>query len=291
MISHLISICSWRALALLMLASCSPAMAGQPPEPELRAAIQYGLLPAQQGDIFLPSGDGRQRRAAILVVHGGGWIGGSRTTNAGLSRFLATEGFVVFNIDYRLAIASVPTTHWPAQLEDCELALRWLKLHAEVLRVDPNRIGAVGDSVGGTLAVLLGVVRTGAPRSAADRPAIAAVVDQFGIMDLAALGSRAKDMNEGLFGRATAAVDQVQSVSPIPAVTGASAPMLIVHGTYDDFVPLRQSQDLVTALTSHGVAAQLIAFAGGHGFAGMSGDAIAALFTQEAAWLRHYLGS
>ena len=221
-------------LALVLLASCSAVRAAPPPDPEMRHDIQYGPLPAEQGDLFLPAQDGQQRRAAILVIHGGGWIGGSRATNAGLSRFLATRGFVVFNVDYRLAVASLPATHWPAQLEDCQLAVRWLKRHAAELRVDPARIGAVGDSAGGTLAVLLGTVRPGA---ASDHPEVAAVVDQFGVTDLAALGSSAAQMNEGLFGTAAAKPDQLRSVSPLPDITGRSAPMLIVHGERDDFVP------------------------------------------------------
>ncbi len=253
--------------------------------------MQYGPLPAEQGDLFLPPGDSRQRRSAVLVIHGGGWIGGSRAANAGLSRFLAAQGFVVFNIDYRLAVASIPATHWPAQLEDCQLALRWMKQHAAELRIDPARIGAVGDSAGGTLAVLLGVLRSGPPGSAANRPELAAVVDQFGVMDLAALGSSAGEMNQGLFGTAAPTSDQLRSVSPLPAVSNASAPMLIVHGDRDDFVPSAQSHELLAALTAHGVAAQLITFAGGHGFAGVGGDAIVALFEQEAAWLKRRLGS
>ena len=272
-------------LALLALAFGFPAAAA-PPDPELRRAIQYGPLPTEQGDLFLPAGDGRQRRAAVLVIHGGGWIGGSRSANAGLSRFLAANGFVVFNIDYRLAVATDPVTHWPAQIEDCQLAVRWLKQHAAELRVDPARIGAVGDSAGGTLAVLLGVLSKGA----ASRPEVAAVVDQFGVMDLAALGNRAGEIDAGLFGTTAATSDQLRSVSPLPAVTGASAPMLIVHGDQDDFVPFGQSRDLLAALREHGVAAQLIVFPGGHGFVGLSGDGIAALFEQETAWLKRRLG-
>ena len=272
----------------MALAICSAA-APAPPDPEVRPAIQYAPLPAEQGDLFLPPGDGRQRRAAVLVIHGGGWIGGSRTANTGLSRFLAAQGFVVFNIDYRLAMAALPATHWPAQLEDAQLAVRWLKQHAAELRVDPARIGAVGDSAGATLAVLLGVLG-GAPGVAGGRPEIAAVVDQFGVMDLAALGSSAGDMDAGLFGTAAATAEQLQSVSPLPAVSHASAPMLIVHGDRDDFVPPGQSRDLLAALTGHGVAAQLITFPGGHAFTGLSGDGIAALFEQEAAWLKRRLG-
>ncbi len=281
------------AWAFAVVAGCMsmPALAAPPPIPfTQRANIAYGPLNQEQGDLFLPATQEGRLRPAILVIHGGGWIAGTRTTNAWLSGLIANRGFVVFDIDYRLGDPARPETHWPAQLVDAQLAVRWLRSNARELRIDPARIGAIGDSAGGTLAVFLGVLDHAIPGDeadllAAEATSVTAVVDQFGIMDLGALGPAAAAMEEGIFGSRTPTAGQMDAVSPLSFVTRHSAPMLVVHGSRDAVVPVAQSERLARALTAAAVKMRLDVFDGGHGFDGVGPADQAALFARHIDWL------
>ena len=103
---------------------------------------------------------GGETRPGIVVIHGGGWLEGdkssftSRTHGVpGNIEDFAALGFVAVAINYRLS-GEAP---YPAALEDCKCAVRWLRAHAGEYRLDPDRIGAYGNSAGGHLALLLGM--------------------------------------------------------------------------------------------------------------------------------------
>lgn len=283
-------------IAMLVLAGmANPHQAAAEDNFATRTDVAYGPLAAERGDLFLPPQSGARRRPAVLVIHGGGWVNGARGSNAWLCELLANQGFVVFNIDYRLAEAAKPETHWPAQLVDAQLAVRWLRANAGDLAIDPARIGAIGDSAGGTMAVFLGVLPRLVPGDQAtllsDQPAyVTAVVDEFGIMDLAAMGATATGVITALFGTATPAPGLVDAVSPLREVNRRSVPMRVVHGNRDELVPIAQSQQLVQALKANGVDAQLVTYAGGHGFEGVSPEDLQALFMANITWLGQRLG-
>ncbi|MEM7315774.1 MAG: alpha/beta hydrolase, partial [Planctomycetota bacterium] len=90
-------------------------------------------------------------RPAVLVIHGGAWRGGNRRQLAGYAKSLCKMGFNCFAIDYRLA----PDHKFPAQIEDCQSAVKWIRENAERYNVDPERLGAIGYSAGGHLVSLL----------------------------------------------------------------------------------------------------------------------------------------
>ena len=93
--------------------------------------------------IFQPEGDGPF--PALLDVHGGAWNRGDRTADEVMNRALAASGMVVAAIDFRLA----PAHPYPAQVQDVNLATRWLKAHAAEFNADPDTIGGMGCSSGG----------------------------------------------------------------------------------------------------------------------------------------------
>src|SRR5262249_8362095 len=103
-------------------------------------------------DAYIPQGDGLF--PAILVVHGGAWRSCSQLHLSPQARRFAEAGMAAFAISYRLA----PSYKFPAQLEDCQAAVRWIRSHAAQYHVDPNRLGAYGYSAGGHLVALLGVM-------------------------------------------------------------------------------------------------------------------------------------
>jgi acetyl esterase/lipase len=271
------------------LFSTATVAAAQPSAVELRADVAYGPRPQEVGDVYLPP-DPKNPRAAVIVIHGGGWIEGSRKADDGLSRLIAAQGLVVFDIDYRLADKAKPDTRWPAQLVDAQLAVRFLRAHAEEFSVDPARIGALGDSAGAQLAVFLGVL----PRVVAgagselypdQKPDVMAVVDQFGPTDLAGMGSAGARSIDAMFGIAAPTGQALLTASPLPSVTAHSAPVYILHGEKDDIVPFQQSRQLADTLRAHDVKTELVPFAGGHEYEGMPPEDATKLQMAAVKWL------
>jgi len=86
-------------------------------------------------DVYRPRGAGPF--PGMLVVHGGAWRMGARADLAMLAQRLAENGYTAVAIDYRLA----PTYKFPAQIYDCQAAIRWMRSHASELKIDPTRIG------------------------------------------------------------------------------------------------------------------------------------------------------
>ncbi len=260
---------------------------------QIRTAIPYGPLPAEWGDLYLPAGGG-PARAAVVLIHGGGWVIGSRADYAPIAKSFAQQGLVAFSIDYRLAKAMNPVTHWPAQLVDVQLAVRFLRAHAAEFGIDPARIGALGDSAGGHLAVFLGVLHSIAPGDQAglypqQSPAVEAVVDEYGPMDLRNLGPLVAPVVKELFGTGEPTAADMQSTSPLPDVSAASAPMYILHGRTDALVPFSDSELLVAALREHGVPVTLVPFNGGHAFEGVPTADVLRMQGDAGAWLRQRL--
>ncbi len=126
-------------------------------EVELLKDIVYGSGGGEKLKLDLASPKGLTAPApAIVWIHGGGWQHGSKNEFENLIRQSALAGYVAVSIDYRL----VPKHVFPAQIEDCKCAVRWLRAHADKLHVDPQRIGAVGSSAGAHLVMLLGTTTT-----------------------------------------------------------------------------------------------------------------------------------
>jgi acetyl esterase/lipase len=117
--------------------------------PDVVYAVHDGV--ELKGDLYLPAGDGPF--PAMLFVHGGAWIRGNKSGYAGWGQYLASHGYVVFSVTYRLA---TPTqTTWPQFLLDVKSAVQYLRGNAATYKVDPDRIGASGGSAGGQITAML----------------------------------------------------------------------------------------------------------------------------------------
>ena len=120
---------------------------------------------------------------AIIYIHGGGWRRGSYRIR--LADTIAEQGYFAMSVEYRLS----GVAKWPAQIEDCSAAVRWLRANAAKYHVDPNRIGAWGESAGGHLVACLATMADQTQYDVGDNPkvssAVQAVVDFYGPTDLA----------------------------------------------------------------------------------------------------------
>jgi acetyl esterase/lipase len=218
-------------------------------------------------DVYRPQ-KAEGKRPAVVLVHGGGWRGGDKRGFAWHGQRLAEKGFVAFSVNYRLA----PKHTYPAQLDDCQRAVRWVRANATQYGVDPQRIGAVGSSAGGHLVALLGTRDTRDKTEDAlskFSSKVQCVVDYFGPTDLRPNADRlpAQTVRNFIGKDASEAPELYADASPVTHVSKDDALFLIVHGTNDNTVPMAASEKLLNALKQAGVDATLLKIEGaGHGF-------------------------
>jgi len=274
------------AAALLALAACGPtgadSTAVEPSSPAVypestsypdipvAADIPYGTADGEPLllDACLPEGDvaGVPPRAAIVVIHGGSWQHGDKANInwRSVCQWFASEGFVAVSVNYRL----VPAATFPAQLDDVQAAVRWLRDPAQVERynLDPDRIGAFGGSAGGNLSALLGTVGSG-PWT--DGARVAAVADLSGPVDLRT-PIRVTDSYNQDFARVVldylgcddyADCPGAAKSSPVFLADATDPPFFVAHST-EEFIPIAQADELVAALRDHGVDTTYVTVAG-----------------------------
>ena len=207
-------------------------------------------------DLAVPK-EGSGPFPAIVFLHGEGWRAGNRRQMSHFIDGVARMGYVGVTVEYRL----VPAARFPAQVEDCKAALRWLRANAANYRVDPGRIGVVGFSAGGHLAAMLGVTGEN----------VQAVVSFFGPTDFSTRDwprDLEREVIVPFLGGSFADIPAVyERASPVSHVTKDSAPFLLFHGSEDELVPVDQSKRLAERLKSFGVPVRLVVLEGeGHGF-------------------------
>jgi len=228
--------------------------------------------------LYLPEDRDLGPRPGIVLIHGGAWILGSRYQLLWYCRQFARAGFVVMTIDYRL----MPRYAFPKCLHDSKAAVRWLRLNAEELHVDPDRIAAFGESAGGHLAAFLAATnsdnRFDGTENLGVSAAIRAAISLYGPVDLTCyrdLPSHGPLENmtrrfmvdfssrEGLAAGGTS----WEAASPIAYASPETAPILFVHGEKDFVVHFEQSRRFYERLREIGVPTRLIAIPNrGHGF-------------------------
>lgn len=201
----------------------------------------------------------------VVFLHGGGWLRGSRKVfTPGISDAqsfdrIVAAGFAVASCEYRLS----GEARFPAQLDDVDAALAWLRAHGADHGVDASRVVLWGVSAGATLAALTGLRRDD----------IRGVVDWFGPADLFAMadhdtGELPADTREARWLGAPAAdlPDAARLASPALQVHAGAPPFHIAHGTEDEHVPLSQSAALASSLLGVGADVDLHEVPGGRHF-------------------------
>ena len=210
-------------------------------------------------------------RPAVVCIHGGGFRAGKRESYDKLCLTLAQRGYVAITVTYRLA----PKFKFPAAVQDCKTAVRWLRAHAAEYHVDPQRIGVTGGSAGGHLALFLGVT-AGVPEFEGtgyndQSSAVNCVVNYYGPSDFTKSYGKSVDAAEVLplfFGGDLSTKLKEHIVgSPLYWVTPRAVPTICIHGTEDPYVAFEQSTWIVDKLKAAQVEAELLPIPGaGHGF-------------------------
>ena len=281
------SIRSWKIITLGLLAlsmtgvaysqAKKPASSPPPLPPGVKA--QWNLAYVENGharnrlDLYLPE-KSTGRLPLIVWIHGGAWRFGSKENPRAL--WLVGRGYAVASINYRLSQHAV----FPAQIEDCKAAIRWLKAHAANYSLDADHVGVWGESAGGHLVALLGTTAgvkelEGNGGNAEQTSRVQAVVDWFGPTDMLTMGPQAEPpaspVAQLIGGPAAKNPEKARKASPLAYVSKDSAPMLIMHGDQDKLVPLAQSERFAAALKKAGVDARLEVIHGnGHGGPGFN---------------------
>ena len=273
----LLTLFAWLATADLSL----PIVKAQTQAQALRD-IEYARVgnKSLKLDLYLPEGQGPF--PLIIWVHGGGWTSGDKSLSAESPQFRqTTRGYAVASINYRLS----QEAKFPAQIEDCKAAVRWLRAHATQYNLDPSRIAAWGSSAGGHLAALMGtsagVSDLEGDEGNLDYPSrVQAVVDWFGPIDLLKMSGDSLSFpcnlidHNSVFSPESLLIgcaiqtcpDKTERANPLNYVSADDPAFLIMHGTDDCLVGPTQSQRLYNALTAAGIEAGLKFIEGaGHG--------------------------
>jgi acetyl esterase/lipase len=248
---------------------------------------------SQKLDLYLPEQPAAGPLPLIVHIHGGGWRGGSKFPCPFL--VLVNRGYAVASIEYRFSQKAV----FPAQIQDCQAAIRWLRGHAGKYGLDAEKVGVIGGSAGGHLSALVGTAggakafpQIGGFSDQSDD--VQCVCDIFGPANFATVMQQAADDKNvrNIFkfnsdsdpyalligGNLETDREKVAAVSPVHYITADDPPTLILHGTHDALVPYAQSVELAESLRAKGVPVWLQTLPGsGHGGAAFSKPSVMTL--------------
>ena len=233
-------------------------------------------------DLHIPNGQSAPM-PLIVWIHGGGWLNGDKTLgqNSFQLRY-ARNGYAVASLNYRLSGEAI----FPAQINDCKAAIRWLRANAATYNIDPTRIGVWGSSAGGHLSALVGTSNdvvdlegtVGTNLTPSSR--VQAVADWYGPTNFLLMDTQGQTQGCGAGGHNSATSPEsllvgcqiqtcpnaVQRANPMSYFSADDPPFFIQHGSADCTVPTGQSQILTSLLQGAGHDASFMTLAGaGHG--------------------------
>lgn len=207
----------------------------------------------------------------VIFIHGGGWVVGSKESAVLQILPYLEMGCAVVNIEYRLAKVALA----PAAVEDCRRALRWVWANAKTYAFDTTKIIVTGGSAGGHLALMTGMLdakagfdQTTGWDPVSLRPRVAAIVNWYGITDVADLleGPNYQQYAAAWLGSLPDRKELAKAVSPLTYVRPTTPPIFTVHGDSDQLVPYQHAVRLHESLKKSGVRNEFITIPGGrHG--------------------------
>lgn len=252
-------------LGLIVSLPLSPLQAEEladPPDVTILHDLPYreGASKAWRLDLAMKKEAGTKPRPAIVIIHGGGWVEGDKSGFASKKHGVpgnivefAQLGFVAVTINYRMSKEAT----FPAAIEDCKAAVRWLRAHAKEFNVDKEHIGAYGNSAGGHLALLLGMTDKSAGLEG-DGPhqeessLVQAAASDSGPLDMPAQYEQGTlRVVVSMFLGGPPEGDRLKlyrQASPSEYISKNTPPLLLIYGGADDQVPIETADAFVAAL-------------------------------------------
>ena len=203
-------------------------------------------------DLFVPEGKGPF--PAILMIHGGAWRSGTKLQMKWHAESAARNGFVAMSINYRHA----PRYKWPAQIEDCREAVRWMLKNADRYRIDRKKIAVWGYSAGGHLATFLATK----PEPGHPRLPIRCVVCGGGPVDLTLFSKDFPFLVYFLGATRREDPKKYEQASPITHLTRDDPPLFFYHGENDSLVPLEGVKKMNAQAKKLGIRSELVVVSG-----------------------------
>lgn len=220
--------------------------------------------------------DGKGPHPAVIIVHGGGFVRGDKQTYVPpLFPPLTEAGFAWFSINYRLA----PHYQFPAPVEDVKAAFEFVLKNAKEYKIDPKRVGLMGESAGGTIVAYYGATVKGKLRPRA-------VVDFYGISDWEFHRDELGKLSEGA--QSWLGPADLKQASALTHIKKDMPPFLFIHGTKDTQVPFPHSPKMCSAMRLIGAVCEVYTVEGaGHGVGTWEKDpAFQAYKKKMVEWLR-----
>jgi acetyl esterase/lipase len=237
-----------------------------PESVQIEANIPYDKYADTVLDVMWPKAASTEKRPGVVVFHGGGWIQSTKATtmNALCLPYLA-QGFVVCNVEYRVARLGASPAPAPAAVVDALTATKWFVDHADKYGVDVKRIVITGASAGGHLALMVGMATPDAELGPVAK--VAAIVNGYGPTDVGDLIDRRTSFALQWLPEQEGRMELAKRLSPMSYVRKELPPILTVQGEHDRTVPVEQNVRLTNELKKAGAEAELILVPGAaHGF-------------------------
>lgn len=248
--------------------------------------VQYGEVDGVKLllDAYLPADN--EVHPAVVNIHGGGWRNGSKDGFLREGIEYARQGVAAFSIGYRLS----GVAPYPAAVDDCWAAVRWIRGHAAELNVDRTRMAVQGGSAGGHLALMMAFME---PDEAGLDNYFVCVATKNPPTDFTADDEMHSEAALVAFMGAPReqAPDRYRAASPVTYISPDDPPVFVVHGTEDRTVPYHQALVLQAALQQAGIEMELITIEGaGHGLQGGDPQAVQAAMSRWREFVMEHLG-
>jgi len=257
--------------------------------------LQYGEVDGYPLllDAYLPADDGIH--PAVVNIHGGGWRNGDKAgaTRAVRGDLLIPAGVAIFSLNYRLS----GTAPYPAAVDDCLAAVRWIRAHAAELDVDPDNMAVWGGSAGGHLALMMAFLEPGPEDldangqqltnffrcAVAKNPPTDFTADDEMHTERALVAFMGAPREE--------APERYAEASPLAHLSADDPPVFSMHGTADRTVPYNQSLLLQARMAELDVPLTLMTFEdAGHGLKGAPREQVEEAMEQAAGFVLAHLG-
>ena len=218
-----------------------------------------------EADIYVPPGEGPF--PGVLMIHGGAWMTGSKGHMLGHARTVVDAGYTVMSINYRLA----PKHKFPAQVDDCKAAVRFMRDNAQKYKIDGKKIATYGYSAGGHLACLLGMTDAEDGLEGSDLAdeatdtRVQCVIAGGAPCEFRTMPKRVSALGYWLGGTREKVPENYRLASPTTFATADDPPVFFFHGEKDTLVPEISPKALMTALEAHDIKCQFHVVSGkGH---------------------------